>query len=100
MNLKIGKAIPLEAETGPEDSRSLRFPDFKTISPTQRPPLPPGNIPGTHFCKMLNQPQGYSEAGRIMSMKNSNETIGNRTRDLPTCSAVAQPTALPHAPKI
>ena len=25
-------------------------------------------------------------------MKNSNETIGNRTRDLPTCSAVAQPT--------
>jgi len=23
-----------------------------------------------------------------MSMKNSNDTIGNRTRDLPTCSAV------------
>ena len=29
-----------------------------------------------------------------MSMKNSNDTIGNRTRDLPTCSAVPQPTAL------
>jgi len=28
-----------------------------------------------------------------MSMKNSNDTIGNRTRDLPACSAVAQPTA-------
>ena len=28
-------------------------------------------------------------------MKNSNETIGNRTRDLPTCSAVPQPTAPP-----
>ena len=27
-----GKAIPLEAWTGPEGSRSLRFPDFKTIS--------------------------------------------------------------------
>ena len=26
-------------------------------------------------------------------MKNSNDTIGNRTRDLPTCSAVPQPTA-------
>jgi len=25
-----------------------------------------------------------------MSMKNSNDTIGNRTRDLPTCSAVPQ----------
>jgi hypothetical protein len=30
-------------------------------------------------------------------MKNSNDTIGNRTRDLPTCSAVPQPTALPAA---
>ena len=31
-------------------------------------------------------------------MKNSNDTIGNRIRDLPTCSAVPQPTALPRAP--
>jgi len=30
-----------------------------------------------------------------MSMKNSNGTIGNRTRHLPTCSAVPQPTAPP-----
>jgi hypothetical protein len=33
-----------------------------------------------------------------MSMKNSNDTIGNRTRDLPSCSAVLQPTAPPRAP--
>jgi hypothetical protein len=26
-----GKAIPLEALTGPEGSSRLRFPDFKTI---------------------------------------------------------------------
>ena len=32
-------------------------------------------------------------------MKNSNETIGNRTRDLPACSAVPQTTALARAPK-
>ena len=31
-------------------------------------------------------------------MKNSNDTIGNRNRDLPTCSAVPQSTALPRAP--
>ena len=31
-------------------------------------------------------------------MKNSNDIIGNRTRDLPACSAVPQPTALPRAP--
>jgi len=26
-----GKSIPLQAETGPEGSRRLRFPDFKAI---------------------------------------------------------------------
>jgi len=26
-----GKAIPLQAWTGPEDARRLRLPDFKTI---------------------------------------------------------------------
>ena len=31
-------------------------------------------------------------------MKNSNDTIGNRTRDLPACRAVPQPTASPRAP--
>ena len=30
-----------------------------------------------------------------MSMQQSNDTIENRTRDLPACSAVSQPTALP-----
>ena len=40
---------------------------------------PLGNIPGTHFCLRLSRPQGHSVAGRIRSMKNSNDTIGNRT---------------------
>jgi len=31
-------------------------------------------------------------------MKNTNDTIGDRTHDLPTCSAVPQPNALPRAP--
>jgi hypothetical protein len=31
-------------------------------------------------------------------MRNSNDTIGNRTRDLPACGVVPQPTELPHAP--
>jgi hypothetical protein len=35
-----------------------------------------------------------------MSMKNSNYTIGNRTRDLSACSAVPQPTAPPLAPNL
>jgi len=33
-----------------------------------------------------------------MSMKNSSDIIGNRTRDLPACSAVPQPSSLPHVP--
>ena len=53
-----GKAVPLQAWSGPQGSRKLRFPDFmttvqdggKVVSLTQRSPLPPGNTPGTHFC--------------------------------------------------
>ena len=44
--------------------------------------------------------QGHSAAGRFMSMKNSNDNIVNRTRDLPTCSAVPQPNAPPRAPLV
>jgi hypothetical protein len=40
----------------------------------------------------------HSTAGRIMSMKNSNDTIGKRTDDPPACSAVPQPTEPPRAP--
>jgi len=57
----------------------------KAVSPTHRPTLPPGNIPGTHFCQRLGLPQGHSAAGRIMSMKNSNDTVRNRIRDVTTC---------------
>jgi len=53
-----GKAVPLQARIGPESSWKLRYPDFITtaqdggnvVSLTHRPPLPPGNAPGTHFC--------------------------------------------------
>ena len=35
-----------------------------------------------------------------MSMKNSNDTNGNRTRNLPACSAVPQTTAPSRVPEI
>ena len=52
------KAVLLQAWSGPEGSRKLRFPDFmttaqdggKVVSLRHRPPLPPGNTFGTHFC--------------------------------------------------
>ena len=67
----------------------------KVISPTHRPPLPPENIPGTHFCYRLSQLQGHTVAGKIMSMRYPNDTIGNQTRNLQACSSVPQPTAPP-----
>jgi hypothetical protein len=73
---KKGKAVPLQAWSGPEGSRKLRFPDYmttaqgggKVVRLTHRPPLPPGNAPGTHFRYRLSRSQGHSAIGRIMSM--------------------------------
>jgi hypothetical protein len=53
-----GKAVPLQAWSGPDGSRRLRFPHYmttaqdggKVVSLTHRPPLPPGNASVTHFC--------------------------------------------------
>jgi hypothetical protein len=53
-----GKAVPLQTCSGPEGSMKLTFPDYmttaqdggKVVSLTHRPPLPPRNAPGTHFC--------------------------------------------------
>jgi len=55
---KIIKAVPLQAWSSPKGSRKLKFPHFmttaqdggKVVSLTHRPPLPPGNTHGTHFC--------------------------------------------------
>jgi len=53
-----GKAVPLQAWSGPEGSRKLRFPYFmtttqdggKVVSLTHRPHLSQGNTAGIHFC--------------------------------------------------
>jgi hypothetical protein len=56
LQLKKGKALVLQAWSGPEAYRELRFPDYmttqdggKVVSVTHRPPFPPGNAPGVHF---------------------------------------------------
>ena len=49
-------------------------------------------LPGVRGYQISRQ--SAHEGGKVVSqlMSNSNETIGNRTRDLPACSAVTQPT--------
>jgi len=47
-------AIPLQTQTvergwGSQISRQSAHEGVKVVSPTHRPPLPPGNIPGAHF---------------------------------------------------
>ena len=69
-----GKAVPLQAWSGPEGSRKLRFPDFmttaqdggKVVGLRQWPPLPSGNTPGTYFCHRLSRLQGHGVIGKIM----------------------------------
>jgi len=93
------KSVPLQAWSGPEGSRKLRFPDYmttaqdggKVVSLTHRPTLPSGSAPGTHFFSTLIRPQDHSAIGRIMSLKNSNDTIWNRTSDLPICNTAPEP---------
>jgi hypothetical protein len=90
-----GKAVPLEAWSGPEGSRKLRFPDFmttarddgKVVSLTYRLPLPPRKYTWYSFLLEAESIPDHSATG-TMSLKYSNDTIGNRTRNLPFCSVV------------
>ena len=41
----------------------------------------PGNIPCPHFFKGPSWPQGHCVAGKVMSVKNLNDTIWNRTHN-------------------
>jgi hypothetical protein len=60
-------------------------------------PLTPGRFLVLTSVPRPSSTAGHSAAGMIMSIEKSNDLIGNRTRYLPACSTVPQPTTLPRA---
>ena len=68
-----GKAAPVTGLDRPRGFQEVKVPRFRdsgtgwwqVVSLTHRPPLPPGNTPGTHFSWRLSRPQED-----FMSMKN------------------------------
>ena len=76
------KAVPLQAWSGPEGSRKLRFPDFmttaevggKVVSLTHRPPLSPRKCSWYSFLlEAESTPGPWCDRKDFMSMKNSND---------------------------
>jgi hypothetical protein len=59
----------------------------EVVSLTNWLPLPPRNVPGTHYHLGLSRPQDHGAVGRKYVTEKSSDTTGNRSRDRPTSSA-------------
>jgi hypothetical protein len=106
-SLYLIMVTPVTGRGGPQGCETSRLPHFldsrltdgrEVVSLTHRSPFTPRKVHGTHFCWRISRPQGHNAAGSIRSIEKSSDLIGNRTRDLPACSIVQQPTTLPRAP--
>jgi len=81
-----GQALRVPGGWGSKISRQSAHEGSKVVSPTYWPPLSPGNIfrvliSVRGWVRVIVPPEG------LCQWKNSNDTIGNRTRDIPVCSA-------------
>ena len=95
---RSGQALRFPRSWVSQISRQSAHEGGRVVSPNHRPPVPPRKYSWYSFLLEAEPTQGHSAAGRILSVKNSNDNIGNRTRDLPACSTVPQTTTPSRAP--
>jgi hypothetical protein len=98
------KAIPVTGHGGPQGCEKSRFPHFldnqltdggKVVSLTRRPPFaPPEDSWYSYLSRGWVDPRTIARLERLGTLKKIH-LIGTRTRDLPACSIVPQPTTLP-----
>jgi hypothetical protein len=96
---RSGQALRVAEDWDFQISRQLLHEGDKVVSSIHRPPLPPQEI----FLVLISvrgwvNPRAIVWPEGLCQWKIFSDTIRNRTRNLPVCSAVPQPTAPPHAP--
>jgi len=89
-----GKSITLQAWTGLQGSRKLRFPDYVTtaqdggnvLSIMHRQPLPPRKYSWNSFLLEAESAPGPQCPGIIYVYEKYTDTSWDRTSELPICS--------------
>jgi hypothetical protein len=90
-----GEALRIPGGWGSQTSRQSAYEGGRVVSHTHRPPLPP---PPENILVLISvrdwvDPRVTVLPEWLCQWKKYSDTNGNRTRDLPACRAVPQPTA-------
>ena len=98
-----GRALWDIASSSSQISTQLAHEGGKVDSPMHRPPLSPRKYSWYSFLLAAESNPRPQCSRKVKSMKNFSDTIGNQSRDIPSCNAVPQPTAplqALHIPKL